>query len=87
MAAYIPLILFTVLTNAAAQIMLKQGMLLLGTFEFTAAGIVAAGCSTATRTTGAPVVTACTVAPAAHRVSSRRPPSRRTTQTAEPTRW
>jgi hypothetical protein len=41
MAAYIPLILFTVLTNAAAQIMLKQGMLLLGTFEFTAAGIVA----------------------------------------------
>lgn len=41
MAAYIPLILFTVLTNAAAQIMLKQGMMLLGTFEFTAAGLVA----------------------------------------------
>jgi drug/metabolite transporter (DMT)-like permease len=41
MAAYIPLILFTVLTNAAAQIMLKKGMLLLGTFEFTPAGLVA----------------------------------------------
>jgi len=39
MAKYIPLILFTVLTNAAAQIVLKQGMLVLGTFEFTANGI------------------------------------------------
>ena len=39
MAKYIPLILFTVLTNAAAQIVLKQGMLVLGTFEFTASGI------------------------------------------------
>ena len=41
MAAYVPLILFTVLTNAAAQIMLKQGMLLLGAFEFTAGGLAA----------------------------------------------
>ncbi len=30
MTRYIPLILFTVLTNAAAQIMLKKGMLSLG---------------------------------------------------------
>ncbi|MEQ1615853.1 MAG: transporter, partial [Hyphomicrobiaceae bacterium] len=30
MTRYIPLILFTVLTNAAAQIMLKKGMLALG---------------------------------------------------------
>lgn len=30
MSRYIPLILFTVLTNAAAQIMLKKGMLALG---------------------------------------------------------
>ena len=30
MARYIPLILFTVLTNAAAQIMLKKGMLAIG---------------------------------------------------------
>jgi drug/metabolite transporter (DMT)-like permease len=42
MAAYIPLILFTVLTNAAAQIMLKQGMLNLGTFELSPTGVVAA---------------------------------------------
>jgi len=39
MARYIPLILFTVLTNAAAQILLKKGMLLLGTFEFSPASI------------------------------------------------
>ena len=32
-AQYIPLILFTVLTNAAAQIMLKTGMLSIGTFS------------------------------------------------------
>lgn len=32
MARYIPLILFTVLTNAAAQIMLKRGMLSVGPF-------------------------------------------------------
>ena len=30
---YIPLILFTVLTNAAAQIMLKQGMLAVGSID------------------------------------------------------
>ena len=43
MAAYIPLILFTVLTNAAAQIMLKQGMLAIGAFELSPAGLVAVG--------------------------------------------
>ncbi|MEQ8968620.1 MAG: EamA family transporter [Azospirillaceae bacterium] len=31
---YLPLILFTVLTNAAAQIMLKYGMTSIGQFEF-----------------------------------------------------
>lgn len=41
MARYIPLILFTVLTNAAAQIMLKKGMLTLGTFEFSPSGLAA----------------------------------------------
>lgn len=41
MASYLPLILFTVLTNAAAQILLKQGMLTLGTFELTPAGVAA----------------------------------------------
>ena len=39
MAKYIPLILFTVLTNAAAQILLKNGMLRLGSFEFNLTGI------------------------------------------------
>ena len=34
MAKYIPLILFTVLTNAAAQIMLKKGMLSHGAISF-----------------------------------------------------
>ena len=33
MSRYIPLILFTVLTNAAAQIMLKQGMLAVGSHD------------------------------------------------------
>jgi len=42
MAKYIPLILFTVLTNAAAQIMLKKGMLALGAFELSPAGVAAA---------------------------------------------
>ena len=42
MAKYIPLILFTVLTNAAAQILLKNGMLRLGTFDFNATGITSA---------------------------------------------
>jgi multidrug transporter EmrE-like cation transporter len=36
MTKYIPFILFTVLTNAAAQIMLKQGMMSLGPLSFTA---------------------------------------------------
>ena len=33
---YIPFILFTVLTNAAAQLMLKQGMLSLGPLKWPA---------------------------------------------------
>ncbi|WP_136656418.1 EamA family transporter [Nitratireductor sp. XY-223] len=37
---YIPFILFTVLTNAAAQLMLKQGMLSLGPLEFAGENIV-----------------------------------------------
>lgn len=36
MTKYIPFILFTVLTNAAAQIMLKQGMMSLGPLTFSA---------------------------------------------------
>jgi len=38
---YIVFILFTVLTNAAAQLMLKQGMLSLGTLSFTADTMIA----------------------------------------------
>lgn len=38
---YIPFILFTVLTNAMAQILLKQGMLTLGSLSFTPDTIVA----------------------------------------------
>ncbi|MBC8130517.1 MAG: transporter [Rhizobiaceae bacterium] len=34
MAKYLPFILFTVLTNAAAQVMLKYGMLQLGALSF-----------------------------------------------------
>jgi drug/metabolite transporter (DMT)-like permease len=34
MTKYIPFILFTVLTNAAAQVMLKQGMMSLGPLSF-----------------------------------------------------
>jgi drug/metabolite transporter (DMT)-like permease len=34
MAKYIPMILFTVLTNALAQILLKKGMLVTGHFHF-----------------------------------------------------
>ncbi len=34
MAKYIPLILFTVLTNATAQLLLKKGMLATGAFAF-----------------------------------------------------
>ncbi|MEX3009970.1 EamA family transporter [Hoeflea sp. TYP-13] len=37
---YIPFILFTVLTNAAAQLMLKQGMLSLGPLEFAGENII-----------------------------------------------
>ena len=36
MAKYIPMILFTVLTNALAQILLKKGMLVTGHFHFSA---------------------------------------------------
>jgi multidrug transporter EmrE-like cation transporter len=39
MNKYIPFILFTVLTNAAAQIMLKKGVMALGSFEISSAGI------------------------------------------------
>lgn len=42
MAKFIPLILFTVFTNAAAQILLKNGMLRLGVFEFSLTGIASA---------------------------------------------
>lgn len=41
MAKYVPMILFTVLTNALAQILLKKGMLVAGSFSFTAQEIVA----------------------------------------------
>ncbi len=41
MAKYIPLILFTVLTNAMAQILLKKGMLVAGTFDFNMQAIAA----------------------------------------------
>ena len=40
MTKYIPFILFTVLTNAAAQIMLKQGMMSLGPLSFSADTII-----------------------------------------------
>ncbi len=38
--AFLPLILFTVLTNAAAQIMLKKGMMGVGALDIGADGIV-----------------------------------------------
>lgn len=41
MAKYIPLILFTVLTNAMAQLLLKKGMLTTGTFAFSVQEIAA----------------------------------------------
>lgn len=41
MQKYIPLILFTVLTNAAAQIMLKNGMRTVGHFDFGAGSLLA----------------------------------------------
>lgn len=37
---YIPLILFTVLTNAAAQIMLKKGVSMLGSFDISSSGVL-----------------------------------------------
>ena len=40
MTKYLPYILFTVLTNAAAQIMLKQGMMSLGPLTFSADTII-----------------------------------------------
>jgi len=40
MTKYIPFILFTVMTNAAAQIMLKFGMISLGPLNFTADTLV-----------------------------------------------
>lgn len=42
MARYLPLILFTVLTNAVAQILLKKGMLALGEFDLSLSGIASA---------------------------------------------
>jgi multidrug transporter EmrE-like cation transporter len=39
MAQYIPLILFTVLTNFGSQILLKKGMTSLPQFEISAAGV------------------------------------------------
>ena len=38
---YIAFILFTVLTNAAAQLMLKQGMMTLGPLNFTSETAIA----------------------------------------------
>jgi drug/metabolite transporter (DMT)-like permease len=40
MNAYIPLILFTVLTNAAAQLMLKKGMTGIGQFDIPNDGLI-----------------------------------------------
>lgn len=42
MTKYVPLILFTVLTNAAAQIMLKKGMLSVGAFSFDSSELLSA---------------------------------------------
>jgi multidrug transporter EmrE-like cation transporter len=39
-AIYLPLILFTVLTNAAAQIMLKKGMMSVGALDIGTDGLV-----------------------------------------------
>lgn len=38
--SFLPLILFTVLTNAAAQIMLKKGMIAVGSLDIAADGLV-----------------------------------------------
>lgn len=45
MVHYIPLILFTVLTNFLSQIMLKKGMTSIPSFEMTPGGIAGAGFS------------------------------------------
>ncbi len=37
---YIPFILFTVMTNAAAQLMLKHGMMTLGDLSFAGAMLI-----------------------------------------------
>lgn len=42
MTAYLPMILFTVLTNAVAQLLLKQGMITAGQFSLSAEGIASA---------------------------------------------
>lgn len=42
MARYVPLILFTVLTNAAAQIMLKRGIMSVGSFSLDGGSVVSA---------------------------------------------
>ena len=41
MNTYLPLILFTVLTNAAAQLMLKRGMTGIGALDLAGGGLVA----------------------------------------------
>ena len=41
MSSYLPLILFTVTTNATAQILLKQGMLNHGPIDFATRGVAA----------------------------------------------
>ncbi|MGH8196141.1 MAG: transporter, partial [Woeseiaceae bacterium] len=40
MQKYIPLILAVVTTNAISQLLLKQGMISIGKFDFSATGIV-----------------------------------------------
>ena len=42
MANFIPLLMFSVVTNAAAQILLKNGMIRFSSFEFSPAGIALA---------------------------------------------
>jgi len=42
MSAYIPLILFTVITNFVSQILLKQGMTVIDEFEISFSGVMSA---------------------------------------------
>ena len=42
MAKYVPMILFTVFTNALAQLLLKQGMVATGQFAFNVQGVATA---------------------------------------------